>query len=125
MPNQFIFTNQIQLQPQITYKVKHNNSATPSQTFDQVLTQKIDQLHFSQHALNRMQSRNIELKADDVQKLNDAVNEIAQKGAKESLLLYNQMAFVVSVPNKTVITAMDQQSMKNNVFTQIDSAMIL
>lgn len=125
MPNQFIFTNQIQLQPQITHKVKHNHSATPSQTFDHVLTQKIDQLHFSQHALSRMQSRNIELKADDVQKLNDAVNKIAQKGAKESLLLYNQIAFVVSVPNKTVITAMDQQSMKNNVFTQIDSAMIL
>lgn len=61
----------------------------------------------------------------DMKKLNDAVDRVAAKGSKESLLYLDNMAFVVSVTNRTVITAMDGNSAKDNVFTNIDSAVIL
>ena len=58
-------------------------------------------------------------------KLNAAVEKIAQKGSRESLVYLNDMALVVSIKNKTVITAMDGSSAKDNIFTNIDSAVIL
>ena len=80
---------------------------------------------FSQHALQRMQNRNLDLSEQDLAKLDDTVEKMAQKGAKESLIYMNDMALVVSVENKTVITAMDGSSAKENIFTNIDSAAIL
>ena len=61
----------------------------------------------------------------DVERLKSAVNEVAEKGGRESLIMMNNSAFVVSVQNRTVITALDQASLKNNVFTNIDSAVIV
>jgi flagellar operon protein len=61
----------------------------------------------------------------DLQKLDDTVTKMAQKGARESLIYMNDMALVVSVANRTVITAMDGSSAKENIFTNIDSAAIL
>ena len=74
-----------------------------------------------------MQARNIKLGQAELTKLNTAVDRAAQKGAKESLVLMNNnnLALVVSVKNKTVITAMDSASMKDNIFTNIDSAVII
>ena len=65
------------------------------------------------------------MSATDLKKLDHAVEKIAQKGAKESLIMLNDVALVVSVKNKTVITAMDGASAKDNIFTNIDSAMII
>ncbi len=79
---------------------------------------------FSTHAQQRLQQRDITLGAEDVAKINDAVDRAQQKGAKESLILLDDMAFVVSVNNRVVITAVDQPSMKQNVFTNIDSVVI-
>jgi flagellar operon protein len=93
--------------------------------FAEIFNDQIKGIKFSQHALDRLQSRNMQLSAGDLQKLNSAVEKAEKKGAKESLMLLNNMAFVVSVKNKTVITAMDGQSMKDNVFTNIDSAIVL
>ena len=72
-----------------------------------------------------MQSRNLDLSDQDLDKLDDTVEKMAQKGAKESLIYLNDIALVVSVANKTVITAMDGTSAKDNIFTNIDSAAIL
>jgi len=96
-------------------------------TFTQVLAQKLDGVQFSQHALERLQARNIKLGQVELTKLNTAVEKAAQKGAKESLVLMNNnnLALVVSVKNKTVITAMDGASIKDNIFTNIDSAVII
>jgi flagellar operon protein len=99
-----------------------NNSTTP---FNQVLAQEMTGVTFSQHALERLQSRNITFGQADLVKLNTALEKAAQKGAKESLILMNNLALVVSVTNKTVITAMDGASIKDNVFTNIDSAVIV
>jgi flagellar operon protein len=79
---------------------------------------------FSTHAQQRLQQRDITLGDDAVAKISDAVDRAQQKGSKESLVLLDDMAFVVSVKNRVVITAVDQPSMKQNVFTNIDSVVI-
>lgn len=98
--------------------------ATP---FQKVLEQQLgrESIKFSAHAQQRLEARNIKLSSADMNKLNDAVQRAAQKGSKDSLVLMNDMAFVVSVANKTVITAVDDASMKEHVFTKIDSAVIV
>lgn len=80
---------------------------------------------FSQHAQDRLKSRNISFSADQLQQLEGAVNSVAQKGGKDSLVMLGDAALVVSVKNRTVVTAMDRSQMKGNVFTNIDSAVVL
>ena len=98
-----------------------------TQSFGQILNDQIAKadLKFSVHAQERIQFRNIPMGEADVERLKSAVNEVAEKGGRESLILMNNSAFVVSVQNRTVITALDQASLKNNVFTNIDSAVIV
>jgi flagellar operon protein len=84
-----------------------------------------DGLKFSSHAIERIQSRGIKLTPDDMKKLNDAVDKALQKGSKDTLVLMGENAFVVSAKNKTVITAMDKNQMKENVFTNIDSTVFM
>jgi len=82
-------------------------------------------LKFSAHALARLQSRNITLSPQDVEKLNAMTDKAAAKGAKQSLFMMGDVGMVVSVKNRVVITAVDSDSMKENVFTNIDSAAII
>lgn len=94
--------------------------------FSQILDQRLSQVKFSQHALQRMANRKIALGPEQLNRLQNAVDKAAQKGANEALVLMdNKLAFVVSVKNRTVITAVDGESMKENVFTNIDSAVIV
>jgi flagellar operon protein len=81
-------------------------------------------LKFSGHAQTRMQSRQIPWGAPEMERLEGAVERAAGKGARESLVLLDQTALVVSVPNRTVITVVDREQLKQNVFTNIDSAVI-
>jgi flagellar operon protein len=101
------------------------NKTNSKKSFANLLNEEIAGVKFSQHALDRMQSRSLNFSNDDLLKLNEAVEKIAQKGAKESLVYMNDVALVVSVTNKTVITAMDGKSAKDNIFTNIDSAVII
>ena len=80
---------------------------------------------FSQHAQDRLKARNIAFSADQMQQLEGAVNSVAQKGGKDSLVMMGDAALVVSVKNRTVVTAMDRSQMKGNVFTNIDSAVVI
>jgi flagellar operon protein len=84
-----------------------------------------EQLRFSAHAMQRLASRNITLTGDDVARMNAMADKAAAKGAKQSLFILRDTALVVSIKNRTVITAVDQDSMKENVFTNIDSAAII
>jgi flagellar operon protein len=96
--------------------------------FGEILKQKVDsgqEVVFSAHARDRLVQRNIHLTPHDMERLQGGVQQAAGKGAKESLVLMNELAFVVSVPNRTVITAMTGDAAKGNVFTQIDSAVIV
>ncbi|MCC6729245.1 MAG: hypothetical protein IT208_07885 [Chthonomonadales bacterium] len=81
-------------------------------------------LKFSAHAQTRIQSRQIALGAEDVQRIEGAVQRAASKGARDSLVLLDQAAFIVSVANRTVVTVVDKENLKQNVFTNIDSAVI-
>jgi len=82
------------------------------------------QLQFSRHALARVQRRGIELDASTLGRLSEGVGRAASKGSRDSLVLVDGTAFVVSVNNRTVITAVGSEHMKDNVFTNIDSAVI-
>ena len=93
-------------------------------SFENVLKKELNGLTFSKHAQQRLESRNIQLSDADMEQLSHAVDKADEKGAKDSLVLLREMAFVVSVKNRTVITAMDSERMKDNVFTNIDSAII-
>lgn len=102
----------------------------PSQSFRSALdaaqtTTGSEPLKFSAHATQRLQSRNISLTSDDVARMNAMADKAAAKGAKQSLFILRDTALVVSIKNRTVITAVDQDSMKENVFTNIDSAAII
>ena len=81
-------------------------------------------LRFSKHALERLQRRGIELDPGTMQRLDEGVARAAGKGSRDSLVLVDGTAFVVSVRNHTVITAVGPEHMKDNVFTNIDSAVI-
>lgn len=94
----------------------------PQSSFKDIFDQEISRLKFSAHAQSRMTSREISLSQEDITKLETAVNKAESKGAKESLVVMNNMAFIVNIPNKTVITAVQSDQMKENVFTNIDSA---
>lgn len=100
--------------------------ARPGSSFEKVLDQKLHgELKFSQHARERLQARNIEFNTNDLDKLTEAVGKARAKGSRDSLILMNDLALVVSVKNNTVITAVDSQNIKDNVFTNIDSAVIV
>jgi flagellar operon protein len=81
-------------------------------------------LLFSKHALVRVQRRGIELDQGTLGRLSQGVQRAASKGSRDSLVLVDGTAFVVSVSNRTVITAVGSEHMKDNVFTNIDSAVI-
>lgn len=96
-------------------------------SFARVLDEKLPTqgVKFSQHAQERLKSRNIVLSDKDLSNLEGAVNNVAQKGGKESLVMMKDAALVVSIKNRTVVTALDRSQMQGNVFTNIDSAVII
>ncbi|MEK8130227.1 TIGR02530 family flagellar biosynthesis protein [Paenibacillus filicis] len=99
-----------------------DRKAAPS-SFDAVLQNQF--VKFSQHAEERLRQRDIQFKPEQLLKINTAIDKAASKGAKDSLMLINDTALIVNIKNRTVVTAMDGASMKDNLFTQIDSAMII
>ena len=100
---------------------KNNNGAS----FQALLQQAAKQVNFSQHAINRMQSRGISLNEQELAKLDDTVEKLSKKGARESLIYLNDIALVVSIKNRTVITAMEGANGNDNIITNIDSAAII
>ena len=79
---------------------------------------------FSRHALQRLQRRGIEVGEQDLARLGDGVDRAAGKGSRSSVVLVDGTAFVVAVPKRTVLTAVDPEHMREQVFTNIDSAVI-
>lgn len=94
-------------------------------TFDEVLRGELEGIKFSHHAQTRLESRNIQLSSEDIKQLSDAVNQAGQKGAQDSLVVMKNVAFIVNVKNRTVVTAVDGENLNNNLFTNIDSAVLI
>lgn len=86
---------------------------------------KTEGLKFSNHAVDRIRSRGIALTAKDLKAVEMAVEKAAAKGSKNTLVLNNDSAWIVNVDNKTVVTVMDQDMLKENVFTNIDSTIVI
>ena len=109
--------------------VNNTNTRLPvelpeGQSFKKVFEKELQSLKFSKHAQQRLESRNIELNDMDKSKLENAVSMADKKGSQDSLVFLRDMAFIVSVKNRTVVTAMDRENMRENVFTNIDSAVV-
>lgn len=103
-------------------------------TFSQVLQNKAlqqrnvgrtDELKFSKHASVRLADRNIELSDGQLERLKVGTDKAEQKGIKDSLVIVDELAFIVNVPNRTVVTAMDSTQADENVFTNINGAVIM
>ena len=91
--------------------------------FSDVLREQT-RLQFSGHALQRIQRRGIDVSKPTLARLQGGLERAAAKGSRDAVVLVDQTAFVVSVRNRTVITAVDNDHMKDHVFTNIDSAVI-
>lgn len=86
---------------------------------------KEEGLQFSKHAESRIRQRGIEVSEDLMADLNQAVQKAREKGAKDTVIIGAQGAFIVNVPNNIVVTTITEQEMKNNIFTNIDSAVLM
>ncbi|HKM42406.1 MAG TPA: TIGR02530 family flagellar biosynthesis protein [Limnochordia bacterium] len=96
-------------------------------SFAKILDTKLQDgaVKFSAHATKRLEDRNIQFTDGQLKTLEEAVEKARNKGGRETLILLDNVALVVSVANRTVITAMDGDNLRDNVFTQIDSAVII
>jgi flagellar operon protein len=92
--------------------------------FDEVLRGRVSPLKFSQHALQRVERRRIDVGGATMARLDAGVARAQSKGARDAVVFVDGTAFVVSVRNQTVITAVDREHMREQVFTNIDSAVI-
>lgn len=101
-------------------------------SFQQVLLEEagrknasLQEVTFSKHANDRLASRNINLNDEQLERLNKGVMQAKEKSIQESLVMMDNIAFIVNIKNNTVITAMDQETNDSNVFTNIDGAVIV
>ena len=99
-------------------------------SFEEILKRKQDvaesqELKFSKHARGRLNDRNINLSQEQNERLENGVLKASEKGIHESLVILDSLAFIVNVPNRTVVTAIDQKESNDNIFTNIDGAVIV
>lgn len=129
--NQFLSIEQLQDQYLKAGRQQAGALKQNELSFQDILSGKTDHIRtdgevkFSKHAASRLVDRNIELTREQVERLNMGAAKAEAKGINESLVIVDSLAFIVNVPNQTVITAMDQTETNENVFTNIDGAVII
>lgn len=131
--SQFLSIEQLQNQYLNKQPQKVDTKVPQGASFEEILykqqqlkeTQETAPIRFSKHASNRLSDRNIELSSEQMERLGDGMKKAGEKGIKESLVLLDELAFIVNTKNNMVITAMDQTETKNNIFTNIDGAVII
>ncbi len=131
--NQSQFLSIEQLKDQYLNRTTSQAEQRSSQgiSFQDILKQKSapteseTELKFSKHAANRLAERNIELTKNQLERLSDGAKKADLKGIQDSLVIVDDLAFIVNVPSSTVITAMDQMQTQENIFTNIDGAVII
>ena len=138
--NNSAFLSNLQIQEAILAsqspkEISRNEEIADQVSFNDILKKKLEKnrsdpkdriqdIMFSKHAINRLESRNISLTDSQMDRLNEGTKKAGEKGIKESLVLVDELAFIVNVSNKTVVTAMDKTSNEENIFTNIDGAVI-
>lgn len=131
------FLSMEQLTDQYLSRQSGNNTASAevSTSFAEILQSKSIQrslyadrtaeLKFSKHAQVRLTDRRIELSSEQLERLNDGARKAGQKGIRDSLVIVDSLAFIVNIPSHTVVTAMDSTETNENVFTNINGAVIM
>lgn len=123
-----------QLQEQYLRSTKQTAASRTEEglSFQEILDRKqsgavmdAQKLRFSKHAAGRLADRNIELTSGQMERLTDGARKAGEKGIQESLVVLDGLAFIVNIPNKTVVTAMEQAETQDNVFTNIDGAVFM
>lgn len=128
--NQFLSIEELQAR-YFTQSKQSRSTEADGISFQDVLNQtarnadRTAGVRFSKHAVNRLAERNIELTDNQMERLQEGAIKAGAKGINESLVLVDQLAFIVNVPNHTVVTAMNQTEAGENVFTNIDGAVIV
>lgn len=108
---------------QVNTDIQHRNDSNKRKTevnFEEVLNSE-KKLKFSAHAQKRMESRNITINSDEMKKIEESVAKLRDKGCQDSVILSQDRAYVISIKNNTVVTVVDEGSLKDSVFTNIDS----
>jgi flagellar operon protein len=108
---------------QVNTDIQHRNDSNKRKTevnFEDVLNSE-KKLKFSAHAQKRMESRNITINSDEKKKIEESVAKLRNKGCQDSVILSQDRAYVISIKNNTVVTIVDEGSLKDSVFTNIDS----
>ncbi len=130
--SQFLSIEQLQDQYLKQQKVNAGNKTPQGMSFEEILhkqqvqkQQPAENVKFSKHAANRLSDRNIELTDKQLERLNDGTKKAGEKGIRDSLVLVDQIAFIVNTKSNTVITAMDQTEADENIYTNIDGAVII
>lgn len=128
--SQFLSLEQIQNQYRTKSGSVQKNNVSQQNSFQNLLEQIQDtsqdsEVKFSKHAANRLNNRNIELTNNQIQRLKEGTKKAEAKGIQDSLVLIDQLAFIVNIPSNTVVTAMNQNETNDNVFTNIDGAVII
>ncbi|MDE5699907.1 MAG: flagellar protein [Lachnospiraceae bacterium] len=130
--SQFLSIEQLQDQYLKQQKVNSGNKAPQGMSFEEILQKQqvnrqpsAENVRFSKHAANRLNDRNIELTDRQLERLNDGTKKAGEKGIRDSLVLVDQLAFIVNTKSNTVITAMDQTEADENIYTNIDGAVII
>jgi flagellar operon protein len=112
------------VQPTAPTQRQDSAQAATGPSFSEVLAQQTSAPTFSRHALDRLQQRGVTLDQSTLGRLTDGVSRAASKGSRDSVVFVDGTAYVVSVANNTVITAVPSEHMRQQVFTNIDSAVI-
>lgn len=102
------------------------NKTSDGLSFAEVLnSRKTEELKFSKHADARLNERNISLSPEQIERLNTGAKKANAKGIGESLMIMDDLAFIVNIKNNTVVTAIDSKASEENIFTNIDGAVIV
>lgn len=128
LANRYVISTGRVVMPSALPQQKINSPGSHGQPFGEIFREKIDagkKLTFSKHAQLRISERQMDLSPEQLAKMDSAVRKADQKGVKDTLILMDQMAFIVNVPSTTVVTAMSGEDLKDNVFTKIDGAVIV
>jgi len=94
------------------------NGTTP---FKEILNQELKNIKFSGHAIERLNSREINLAKKDIERLEAAISKAEEKNSKDSLVLIDEKAFIINIPNRTVVTMLTKDKLEEKIITKIDS----
>lgn len=112
---------------QTTNQVRKDFTNNIGTSFREVLESKLKfgQINVSKHAQERILLRGIKIGEEEVNGINKAIELAGSKGVRDSLVIVNGKAFVINIPTRTIVTAIEEDNLKNRIFTNIDGAVIL